>query len=303
MAGNAAVLAKPQTEEIQVHQGDVALCLLVNRRTRTLRVIDFRSGPSLLKREIVRRVALEEGLERIFTVVEREEAGVWMRLGFHKEGSIPGFYKRTDAQVLGRTFSSTTAGEVRAKRLPLRAVSPATEDLVERSYQTACRLVRARVGEPLPEVRLQEARPLDVHRVVTSALRGGRALTELEPFGRGGERRSFLATARGGFSVLLSAECQPCFDNALLEVVTEPRTEKEAWLTAAALRKVGQALDRAQLHSVFSLTPADSIDLSAAMLAGGFRRTGRLPGHLLLRGERRDALLWSRRPPEGRFEH
>src|SRR5690606_19830499 len=78
---------------------------------------------------------------------------------------------------------------------------------------------------------------------LSAAARAGRALTDLDPFGRGGEQRSYLATGRGGFSSLICVESQPCFGNALVEVVSAPRSEKEAWLVAAALSEVGRRLE------------------------------------------------------------
>lgn len=287
MGGNVAVLAKPQAEEVHVQRGDVSLCLLVNRRARTLRIIDYRSGPSVLKREIVRRAALEAGVERAFTVVEREEAPGWARLGFRKEGTLPGFYKRTDAVLLGQSFGSAPNDTPRSR------TETAAFDSVERAYQAARRLFRTRSPEELPAIKLQPARPADVLRCLAAANQSGRALTELEPFGRGSERSSYLATGRGGFSLLLSVECQPCFDNALVEPLTAPRSEKEAWSTAAALRLLAPILEQQGALSVFALTPGPLPELSAALLRAGFRRTGRLERHLLQGGERCDALLWS----------
>lgn len=300
MAGNVAVLAKPQTEEIHFHRGDVALCLLVNRRARTLRVVDFRTGPSVLKRELVRRVAVEEGLERAFTVVEREEASAWLRMGFRKEGNIPGFYKRTDAHLLGTTFGVEAPTRKAPKRLGVPSLRESSIiDPVERAYQTARRLVRSNAPKELPQVKLQQARDIEVTRCVSAAARAGRALTELEPFGRGGERTHHLATGRGGFASLVSVERQRCFDNAFVEVVAAPRSEKEAWLVAASLKEVGASLDAEGVGSVFGITWADSVEMSAAMVRAGYRRTGRLDRHLLVQGERRDGFLWSRSSGRG----
>ena len=53
--------------------------------------------------------------------------------------------------------------------------------------------------------------------------------------------------------------------------------------------------------SAFALTAVDDHDLGAAFLINGFKRTGFLQGHLLQRGERKDAFLWSRKlaQPDG----
>src|SRR5690606_14457450 len=109
-----------------------------------------------------------------------------------KEGAIPGFYKRTDAHLLGMCLGSEPSTVVRPKRLAL-PVPPehAVADRAERAYQMGRRLVRASAPDQLPHVRLQAAKELDEVRAVSAAARAGRALTEFEPFGRGGDRRSY----------------------------------------------------------------------------------------------------------------
>src|ERR1700685_3584616 len=88
-------------DEIFVQSEAVSLCFLVNRRSRVMRVIDFRAGPSTAKRRVVLSIAQREGVEKVCTLVERDEVQTWLKLGFAKEGNIPGFYKRSDAFMLG----------------------------------------------------------------------------------------------------------------------------------------------------------------------------------------------------------
>ena len=66
-----------------------------------MRVIDFRAGPTHAKRLFVLSLAQREGVSKVYTLVERDEVQTWMKLGFAKEGNIPGFYKRSDAFLLG----------------------------------------------------------------------------------------------------------------------------------------------------------------------------------------------------------
>ena len=86
-------------EEMFVQNDSVSLCLLLNRRTRTMRVIDFRAGPSHAKRIFVLRLAKREGIEKVYTLVERDEVSTWVKLGFAKEANIAGFYKIGRAHV------------------------------------------------------------------------------------------------------------------------------------------------------------------------------------------------------------
>src|SRR5258706_4110674 len=96
---SAAVVAEP--EQILFENSKVSLCLLLNRHARMLRIFDFRAGADPTKRGYVFSIAQREGVERVFAVVERDEVSVWARLGFDREGTIPGFFKRSDAYVLG----------------------------------------------------------------------------------------------------------------------------------------------------------------------------------------------------------
>jgi hypothetical protein len=144
-------------------------------------------------------------------------------------------------------------------------------------------------------VRVQLAREVDVKRALTAAARSGRALTAFEPFGRDVERISFACTARGGFSLMASVETQPCFNNAFLELLTGPRTEKEALLTASAIRCLCAELLQREIVCCFALSPTSDVELGAAYVMNGFRRTGLLHRHLLIGKERVDAFLWSRK--------
>lgn len=295
MATNVAVLAKPEVEEIHYQKGDVSLCLMINRRMRSLRVVDFRAGTHPLKREVVEQIARDEGLDRAYTVVEREEAPSWLRLGFHKEGNIPGFYKRSDAYLLGMEVEPDSSARESGVRIAINRGEHAMGDRAERAYQAGRRMMRERSVDGDNRVKVQIAKENDVVKSMLTASRAGRALTHFEPFGRDGVRSSYLCTARGGFSLLVGVECQPCFDNAFIDPLTAPRSEKETFLTATALAKVGEVLEKQGVVSSFAITLAESVEMTAAMVTAGFRRTGRLPQHMLVRGERQDAFLWSRR--------
>src|SRR5581483_10988767 len=93
-AGQASQAARGGVEEIFFQNDAVSLCLLVNRRARIMRVIDFRAGPSEAKRLFVISLAQREGVDKAYTLVERDEVQTWTKLGFTKEANIPGFYKR-----------------------------------------------------------------------------------------------------------------------------------------------------------------------------------------------------------------
>ncbi len=297
------------TEEVFFQDDGVSLCLLVNPRARTMRVIDFRAGPSAAKRVSVLSFARREGLEKIFTVVERDEVATWVRMGFTKEGSIPGFYKRSDAFLLGRSsrveskeseedppLQSETRIAVSESPAPMGAITP-SQTRMERTL-----LLAKVLAKKWPKEASQKHPPKiasvneDVARsAVASACRSGRALCAFEPFGRGGVRRYFVTTTRGGFELHMAIESQACFANAYLELLQSPRTEADTLATSGAVGAFCNALQEEGIVSCFSLAPSDDIALSAVFLQNGFRRTGLLIDHLRLGETRKDAIVWSRK--------
>jgi hypothetical protein len=293
-------------DEVFCQNDAVSLCMLVNRRTRTMRVVDFRAGPSIAKRLFVLSFAHREGMLKIFTVVERDEVATWVRLGFAKEGNIPAFYKRSDAFLLGcpTTGPSTAHDEPPAQsETRLIAAKPATgagpttagQDRMERTLVTAKRTMRDAAEKSVPQARVTPIAEADARRAAAAAVRGGRAITAFEPFGRDVERRYYVVTARGGFELHASIESQACFGNSYLELLQAPRTDSEKAATSAALGALCAALLEEGVVSCFSLAPSDDVGMATAFLQNGFRRTGLLAEHLVVGGDRRDAILWSRK--------
>lgn len=290
-------------DELLFQNDTVSLCLLVNRRHRTLRVIDFRAGPTLAKRNFVLATAKREGVEKVYTLVERDEVNTWTRLGFTREGSIPAFYKRSDAWILGAVVSQV--GPIRAEcededddefyEAPADGSGTPAAALAERTINRAKKMVKEAGDKPQPPVKFTPAKADQVRKAIAAATKAGRALTGFEPFGRDAERTNFTITARGGFEVMTSWEMQHCFGNSFFELLTGPRTEPERLATMAAIRNICDRLQDLGAVSTFTLAPADDVLLASAFLANGFRRSAVLARHLMVGGERKDAIVWSRK--------
>ena len=91
--------------EEQIFRTDsVFLRARINRRLRLIRVVDYRAGFLPSKRLYVQMLAKKEGALKVLVFVEKDEVSSWSKLGFAKEGSIPGFYKRSDAHLCGMAF-------------------------------------------------------------------------------------------------------------------------------------------------------------------------------------------------------
>lgn len=316
MAAKAWGIQPKTVDEVFFQNEAVSLCLLVNRRARTMRVVDFRAGPSQAKRLFVLSLAQREGVEKAYTLVERDEVATWVKLGFAKEGNIPGYYKRSDAFLLGCTVASAGRAKTLGRpELPdddvapsqsgmrLAAAQPSTsgapmtpaQQVMERTVLTAKKALKEGSAKAAPAARVTPISEVDARKAVAAAMKSGRALTAFEAFGRDTERRYFVATAKGGFELCASTESQACFGNAYLELLVSPRTEAEKAGTSGALRTFCDRLTAEGVVSCFSLAPSDDLALATAYLHNGFRRTGLLLDHLVAGAARKDAIVWARK--------
>ncbi len=301
MAAKAWGLQQKPIDEIFYQNDAVSLCLLVNRRAKTMRVVDFRAGPTPGKRTHVLALAKREGVEKVFTLVERDEVATWVKLGFAKEGSIPGFYKRSDAFLLGCAAQADAV--VSQSRIALgdddddepRRPS-AAHDFAEKTLAHAKRQAKSITAKMLPPAKVTPLREADARKAVSAALKCGRALTAFEPFGRDIERRYFSLTTRGGFDLVASTESQSCFGNAFIELLQAPRNEAERLGTIGALGALCDKLLAEDVVTSFAVSPSDDLPLATAFVVNGFRRTGLLESHVIVAGgDRKDAIIWSRK--------
>lgn len=299
-----ASLIKRGVEEMFVQNDAVSLCLLLNRRTKTMRVIDFRAGPSHAKRLFVLKLAKREGIEKVYTLVERDEVSTWVKLGFAKEANIAGFYKRSDAFILGCSVDAASAQSdlhvpigLEEDDDPVLAEPSPAHDFAEKTLVHAKKHAKELADRPLPVTKIATVQETDtaVKKIVEKAIKSGRALTAFEAFGRDVERRFFHLTSRGGFELVASTESQSCFGNAFLELLTGPKTEAERLATVSALRALCDKLLAEGVVSCFAVAPSDDVALATAFVFNGFRRTGLLQNHVTVGSERRDAIVFSRK--------
>jgi hypothetical protein len=328
-ASAKAIAAKtngPTFEEVFVRNDVVSLCLLLNRRARTMRVIDFRAGASPAKKLFVQSIARRERVEKVFVLVERDECATWARLGFVREGNIPGFYKRSDAFIMGCIVPALDAATAKAEAKKDRAESPriaesgvfsvgrhsvytaedeepdleeeapapAASAQAEKTVTHARKIAKDLANVARPAVKIAQLSAADAQKRIAQATKENRALTGFESFGRDVSRDDTIVSAKGQ-EVVIGAEIQRCYGNAFLEVLTAPRDEKERNFLSAALQASCERLLANEIVCAFSLSPADDVKMATAFAAAGFRRTGLLRQHVRVKDERRDAILWSRK--------
>lgn len=288
------------TDELSFNNDAVSLCMLVNRRHQSARVIDFRAGATLAKRNFVLATARREGIEKVFVLVERDEVHTWQRLGFRREGNIPSFYRRSDAWMMGAVVASI--GPMR----PERAYGDDDEDdepeepsaaieLADKHVEKARRLFKETADKVVPVTKLAPIKKDAAQKALATVQKTGRALTGFELFSRDADRHYLSVTGKNNFELVASYEVQPSFASSMVELLTAPRDEAERMLTVSALRSILGKLAENGAVSAFSIVPADDILLGSCYLANGFRKSAVLASHIVVGGRRRDAIIWSKK--------
>jgi len=276
----------PITEERQFRSDNAFLCLLLNRRMKQIRVIDFRAGALPAKRLFIQSVAQLEGVEKVLMLVEKDEVSSWTRVGFVREGTVPGFYKRSDGHlvgcVIGDKTASVEAGEA-AQRLAERTIVAAKKVTAE--YETTPKSIGVKIVMAHIALAARDSLWKKVEGTYGS----------FDPFGREAARVYFEITSKKVKPNFVSAEFQDCFGHALIEILRRPKGPAEIEVAIAGLRGLEDELKRRELVSAFAFAPVDDVDLATVFLCGGYRKTGLLARGVLVEGKRSDAILWTRK--------
>lgn len=250
-----------------------------------MRVIDFRAGALPAKRLYIQSVAMREGMEKVVTLVEKDEVSSWTRVGFVREGTIPGFYKRSDGHLCGCVVGETTAsvevtddGQKVAEKT-INAGKKATGDIPETVKGLAFGAVDARESFAARDLAWKKS---DLP-----------PLASFDTFGRDAERTFYTTSYKKSRPNFISAEYQDCFGHSLIEVLRSPANESELIATVGGLRNVNEWLKERGIVAAFAFAPADNVDMATAFLAAGYRKTGLLADGVLYGETRKDAILWT----------
>lgn len=277
---------QPVVEELYFRSDSAYLCLVLNRRTRFIRVIDFRAGALPAKRLYIQSVAKQEQVEKVITLVEKDEVSSWTRVGFVREGTIPGFYKRSDGHLCGCVIGDRTASV---------EVTDESTKLTDRTINAGKKGAKD-VPEKIRGASVQTVSEKDALAARDVAWRRGPALGAFDTFGRDAERVYYEVSVRRSKTNFLSAEYQDCFGHTLVEVLRAPSNENEVLAVVCGLRTLGDDLKERGIVAAFSFAPNDSVELATAFTAAGYRKTGLLAQALLDEdGGRKDAILWTRK--------
>lgn len=278
--------APPVVEELHFRSDNAFLCLLLNRRVKQIRVIDFRAGALPAKRLFIQSVAQREGVEKVIILVEKDEVSSWTRVGFVREGTVPGFYKRSDGHLVGCVIGDRTASI---------EVSEAVQKAAERTINTAKKKAKD-YPEPMKKITVKELEE-DAAMAVRDQVwkKPDHAFGCLDAFGRDAARIFVEATAKKGKTNVISAEFQDCFGHSLIEILRMPKDDSDVPAMVGGLRALNEDLKAREIVSAFAFAPFDNVELATAFTAAGYRKTGLLARGVLCGGVRSDAVLWTRK--------
>ena len=285
MATKAKAEKPPVVEELHFRSDSAFLCLLLNHRTKFIRVIDFRAGALPAKRLFIQSVAKREDVAKVITLVEKDEVSSWTRVGFVREGTIPGFYKRSDGHLCGCVIGDKTASV---------EVTDDGNKLAERTINAAKKNAKD-VPDQIKNVTVHEIDPSDAEAARDQALKKGLVVNTFDPFGRDAERFYFDTAARRGKPNYLAAEFQDCFGHSLVEALRSPASDTEIVALTEGLRVMCEELKDRGIISAFGFAPSDDVNLATSYTAAGFRKTGLLAQGILVGKERKDAILWTQK--------
>lgn len=285
MATKAKASDKPVVEEIHFRSDSAFLCLLLNHRNNFIRVIDFRAGALPAKRLFIQSVAKREGVEKVITLVEKDEVSSWTRVGFVREGTIPGFYKRSDGHLCGCVIGDKTASV---------EVSDEGVKLADRTINAGKKAAKD-IPDKIKGASIHEVDADEALSARDAAVKKKVAINTFDDFGRDAERFFMDTAMRRGKANYLSAEFQDCFGHSLVEVLRSPASDSEINALTAGLRALCDELRERGIISAFGFAPNDDVALATAYLAAGFRKTGLLAQAVKVGKERKDAILWTQK--------
>jgi len=277
--------SRPVVEALYYKSDSAFLCLVINRRMGLIRVIDFRSGALPAKRLFIQNVARRQGIQKVILLVEKDEVSGWTRVGFVREGTIPGFYKRSDGHLVGCVIGDKIASV---------EVSEEAQKLAERTVNAGKKNARE-IPDELSMVSTRFIDEEDALRARDEFWRKNQGLSGFDAFGRDAERLYIESTARRGRTNYLSAEYQECFGHSLVEILRAPTDDLDVYALAGGLRFLCDDLQERGIVSAFGFAPADDVRLATAYVAAGFRKTGLLAAGIQVGNQRKDAILWTRK--------
>ncbi len=300
------------TERV-VRNEDIFCSLLFSSINRTLRVVDFRGGNFQSKHAYLEDVLMTKGVRKIYTLIERDDTNGWQRVGYHREGSIPGYYKRSDGYIMSKIYDEdfdleSPIGEESARNKKIlndikalgketseqKAPSVHIEQVSEEEARAAIAEEIERQAKKSKKSKKGKGSKKSESPAAASILANGPPL--FPQFSREVEFFYYIAQNRRTKQInVLGCEYQDCFGNAKVQFYFTPQTRTDKNLSRACLLEVIEILTKHGAVSIFTLERADHIISNAIYASAGFRNTGWMSRQLLTKDGPKDQILWTRK--------
>lgn len=259
-----------------VRRGDINMRLIVNREHRYLRFMDFRVGHYEEKRAFLDEVVAEQKLNKVFTLVEKQDSQNWRGVEFVREGVYPSFFRTADAYVMSRLYD--------ADGHPLPAKPP------ERRPE------EPKVGEDEPEPNRSGIK-FDMSedpKVIDAFMDKVDGELSILPFGRNTGPDVVLQAKSRKRSGWACAEIDDSFGHAVVALSPMQGDGPDDFVLAVAAEMVDTLIKRG-VNNLFSVTDHTAEHLNRLFAFLEFRITGKLAAHLAGKDGQSSALVWHRR--------
>ncbi len=325
MVKAAYVDYKSLTEQI-IRNEEIFCSLLFDHANRTLRVVDFRGGNFQSKHEYLEHILMKEGMRKIFTLIERDDINGWQRMGYHREGAIPGYYKRSDAYIMSRIYDTdfdpkeSQGEEIPENKTLLTDVKELGKKLSEQREPSvsvtpvneaeAYEALREELGRADGKTKGKKATPTKAKATKKTKSKGRKVkaptpaevLSNPNPglifpqFSREVEYFHFvIQNRRTKQKNVISTEYQDCFGNAKVHLCFPPESRPDQNLARTGLNQTIDQLAEQGAVSIFSTVFADDVLSNAVFAALGFRNTGWMNRQVLLPEGPQDVILWTKK--------
>jgi hypothetical protein len=306
MAGSKAAF-RNQLVERMVRNEDIFCSLLFDDANKTMRVVDFRGGNFQSKHAFLERVLLEAEMRKVFTLIERDDMNGWSRVGYRREGAIPGYYKRSDAYIMSKVYGDDADGGPRSAEDTLETkailadIKARGKELAEQrspsfkvavvSEEEAILVLDEEIKRRLEKNKGKKTKAARVPKL------DKKSMPPIFPqFSRQVEFFYFVVqNRRTKLTNLIGAEYQDCFGNAKVSLFFPPKTKPEQSLARRGIEEALELLVEAGAVSMFALVPASEDLHSAVYAAAGFRNSGWMSQQRLTADGPEDAVLWTRK--------
>jgi hypothetical protein len=302
--------------ERMVRNDDIFCSLLFDHASGAMRIVDFRGGNFQTKHAFLERTLLAEGMRKIFTLIERDDMNGWQRVGYIREGTIPGYYKRSDAYIMSRIYDADWNAAESAEESPWRKAFLADVKNLSKDFVAAkgagLKIDQVDEVEAVQLVNEEIARQVVIEKKTARETKKGTAAAPVRKLPAPLERRAgepifpqFSREIESYFVVaqnrrtrqlnLFGAEYQDCFGNAKVDVFFTPASKPERSLALTGLNAFVAWLAEVGAVALFALVPSSNLELNALFTSAGFRNSGWLSRQLVTEDGITDLVLWTRK--------